>query len=38
VQNIFTVAKLTAIAIVIGGGLYYLGLGAKIVTIRHVLS
>uniref|UniRef100_A0A0P5JBS7 b(0,+)-type amino acid transporter 1 n=1 Tax=Daphnia magna TaxID=35525 RepID=A0A0P5JBS7_9CRUS len=27
VQNIFTVAKLTAIAIIIGGGLYYLGLG-----------
>ena len=27
VQNVFTVAKLTAIAIIIGGGLYYLGLG-----------
>ncbi|XP_032796400.2 b(0,+)-type amino acid transporter 1 isoform X2 [Daphnia magna] len=27
VQNIFTVGKLTAIAIIIGGGLYYLGLG-----------
>ena len=30
VQNIFTVAKLAAIAIVIGGGLYYLGLGNMI--------
>ncbi|KAI9553472.1 hypothetical protein GHT06_021382 [Daphnia sinensis] len=27
VQNVFTVGKLTAIAIIIGGGLYYLGLG-----------
>ncbi|KAI9553473.1 hypothetical protein GHT06_021383 [Daphnia sinensis] len=27
VQNVFTIAKLTAIAIIIGGGLYYLGLG-----------
>ncbi|EFX85837.1 hypothetical protein DAPPUDRAFT_45522 [Daphnia pulex] len=27
VQNIFTVGKLMAIAIIIGGGLYYLGLG-----------
>ena len=27
VQNVFTVAKLTAIAIIIGGGLYYLGIG-----------
>jgi L-type amino acid transporter 9 len=30
VQNIFTVAKLAAIAIVIGGGLYYLCLGNMI--------
>lgn len=30
VQNIFTVGKLTAIAIIIGGGLYYLGLGTII--------
>nr|CAH0108377.1 unnamed protein product [Daphnia galeata] len=27
VQNIFTIGKLTAIAIIIGGGLYYLSLG-----------
>ena len=27
VQNIFTVAKLTDIAIIIGGGLYYIGIG-----------
>jgi hypothetical protein len=27
VQNVFTVAKLTAIAIIIGGGIYYLAIG-----------
>lgn len=27
VQNVFTVAKLIAIAIIIGGGIYYLGIG-----------
>lgn len=26
-QNVFTIAKLTALAIIIGGGLYYLGIG-----------
>lgn len=31
-QNIFTVAKLVAIAIIVGGGLYYLGLGMILLT------
>jgi hypothetical protein len=37
VQNIFTVAKLTAIAIVIGGGLYYLGLGTQIAWSKRII-
>ena len=35
VQNIFTAAKLVAIAIIIAGGLYMIGIGKKPIQLFH---